>query len=1173
MRTMRDPNQIQQRAADPKTSVWVAASAGSGKTKVLTDRVLALLVDGADPASLLCVTFTKAAAAEMSNRIHRELSRWTQKNNAALDQAISALDGTPSTPQKREIARKLFARVLDLPGGLRIRTIHSFCQSILGRFPIEAGIVPNFDAMDERESAELMAWAQEAVLSRAREDSVLSDALASVTGHAVESRFADLLAGMARRRAWLSQTIRQTGSEEGAVQAMRVALGLAPEEDQDERVAIREACMVEADHEAALRAAVAAIEDYGSSREKGKAASVKAWLALTPNERIAEFDSYFGFFFTKTFTPVKTLCTNAVIKNAPMVLKTLAAEQQRLEEIDEKIRQRATAKASEGLLRLGAAILAEYEARKTAMARLDYDDLIQRAGALLSRDTVPWVLYKLDGGLEHMLIDEAQDTSPDQRTIVDALVDAFFAEGVPTKHPRTVFVVGDAKQSIYSFQGADPEGYRRWREDLTARAEAGGQELRPVPMDISFRSVQPVLDVVDATFAEGQARIGVAEPDGPAPEHIAFRENLPGRVELWPPVLPPEEGTADPFDPPILAGREDRRDATQTLAEGLAEIVAGWIHTGLTMPARPNRKIRAGDILFLVQRRTALIDALVRAFKQRGIPVAGVDRITLTEQIAVMDLIALARALLLPEDDYTLACLLKSPLVGFDDDDLIALTAPVEGQRDGLRHRLREMGQEQPRFAAASQWFDGLLNVADRIPPYELFQRALLTPCPGPGGPHAPAQEMTGRQAMVARLGTEIEDPLEEFLSLALDHDRRRTPSLEGFLAWFERGNTELKRDLEAEARDEIRIMTVHGAKGLQAPIVILPDALTKSGARGEPLRWYKNKAGLHVPIWTPSTRYQEKRAADLKQVENDAADQEYRRLLYVAMTRAEDWLIVTGRAQKRARPDGTWHQLVGEGLRRLSATLEEERALADGWQGSVLTYTPLPALPAACAEAEQEHPVSEAPAWLFKPPIPEPTPSHPLTPSRPDDAEPAARSPLAGDDPLRFKRGQLIHRLLQTLPDLAPNMRQEAAARYLALSAHGLTPDQQAQLSKEAIGVLMHPEFAALFGPGSRAEVPLVGVVGKDGGAVKTIAGQVDRLLITDHEILVVDYKTLRVSPPDPSKVPKAYIQQMAGYHAVLERLFPNRPIRCALIFTQTPRLVALPNAILIEAMQRSAS
>lgn len=1157
-----DPDLIQRRAADPKASVWVAASAGSGKTKVLTDRVLALLVDGAKPDGLLCVTFTKAAASEMANRIHRRLSQWTRLSDAELETAIRRLDGGSVTAEKMNRARRLFAQVLDLPGGLRIRTIHSFCQSVLGRFPLEARVAPNFEAMDERQAAEAMDLAQETVLRAALAGGVLGEALERVTARAIESGFSDLMAEMSRRRGWLSEALRRHGGLEGTIAALYEALQAEP--GLDEATIIAEACAADAPDEMGLRLAAEALRDFGGKGNQDRWPVIEAWLNGGPETRIATFDRYFGVFITKEGTPNSKIVVKKITENSPASVDVIGVEQQRLMAVDARLRRQGTARASEALLRLGAAVLKAYEDFKRATARLDYDDLIQKTSTLLTRDTVPWVLFKLDGGLSHLLIDEAQDTSADQRRIVDALIGEFFSGAGGSAEQRTLFVVGDAKQSIYSFQGADPEGYRAWRDSLSRSAMAGGTEIRPVPMEVSFRSVQAVLDAVDRTFAEPPASDGVVTPEEAPLRHYAFarKAGLRGRVEVWSPTAPGDAVDPDPFAPPDAA-LVGGTDATQVLAAGLATTVRDWLDRGELLESE-GRPIRAGDILFLVQRRTELIDALVRELKRLDIPVAGVDRIALTEQIAVMDLLALARALLLPQDDLTLACVLKSPFVGFDDDDLFRIARDRGG--NSLWQQLSRMRLDDPRLTAAADWFDGLLQATDRLPPYELFQRALLSPCPGPGKMAAAGDTYTGRQALVARLGAEVEDPLEEFLSLALDHDVKRTPTLEGFLSWFARGNTELKRDLETEARDEIRIMTVHGAKGLQAPIVILPDALTKSGARSAPLRWLQREAGGALPIWTPSGRYEDAVAAELKQAEKDAAEREYRRLLYVAMTRAESRLIVTGRLARRKPSEGNWFDLVKGGLEKLPGTRTETLTPVPEWQAEALIYET--GDPAAAAEADRPAAAGAvtAPAWLTSPPPTEPSPPRPLAPSRPGNTDPPVRSPLDDADPLRFKRGTLVHRLLQTLPDLAMEKRQDAAARFLAMPAHDLTPDQQAQLRDETFGVLEHPGFAALFGPDSRAEVPLAGLIGQSGESKGpfAVSGQVDRLLIRGHEILVLDYKTLRPAPSDPERVPPAYLAQMAGYRAILRQIYPDRPIRCALVFTETPRLVPLPDTLL---------
>jgi ATP-dependent helicase/nuclease subunit A len=1123
-------------------------------------------VDGARPEGLLCVTFTKAAAAEMSNRIHRRLSDWTQMSDRELDKAIRGLDGGEVTDAKRARARRLFATVLDLPGGLRIRTIHSFCQSVLGRFPLEAEISPNFTALDEREAAEAMLLARDTVLTAARDAGPLADALAAVTTRVQEDVFARLMAGLSGRRRALRDALTDLGGIEGAVDRLYDILGAA--RGVSEADVIAEACHAGpgGPDEIGLRLAADALRDHGSDPNRKKARAIHAWLAGGQGTRAARFDAYFGEFITQKGTANSRMFVKAVAENSPATPGVIEAEQSRLLAVDARLRRQATAAASEGLLRLGEAILNAYEQRKRATAVLDYDDLIQKTAELLTADRVPWVLFKLDGGLSHMLIDEAQDTSPDQRAIVDALVAEFFAGAGGHADRRTLFVVGDAKQSIFSFQGADPEGYSKWRETLARdAANLGGEGLRGVDMQVSFRSVQAVLDAVDATFADLPAADGVVEPGTLAHFASDKKAGIKGRVELWPPTTPPERIEADLFLPPAEADAIAEADATETLARGLARTVKRWIDEKDVLPSR-GRPIRPGDILFLVRNRTTLIDALSRELTTLGVPVAGVDRMTLTEQIVVMDMLCLGRALLLPQDDLTLAALLKSPFVGFDDDDLFAL-AHGRGKGKSLWRRLEEKRDDDARFAAALDWFNGLLAETDRLPPYELFQHVLVGRCPGPTRdaetPHS------GRQALVARLGLEVEDPLDEFLNLALDFDRRHTSSLEGFLAWFAGDNTDLKRDLETEARDEVRIMTAHGAKGLQAPVVILPDALKKSGARGAALRWFPldrdGETGA-LPIWTPRARFEEPVALSLKEEEARAEDREYRRLLYVAMTRAEDRLIVTGRLPRTAPTAGNWYELVRDGMERLPDVREVPFDALDTWSGTALVFESGDRVAEPEGRAAPEEPTAASepiPGWLATPPPPEPSPPRPLAPSRPSNDDPAARSPLLVSDGAALTRGRLIHRLLQTLPDLPEGERDAAARRFLALPGHGLSPEAREALAAESLAVLRTPAFAPLFGPDSRAEVPLAGLIdGPDGP--RALSGQVDRLLITGREILVVDYKTLRPAPADPAKVPPAYLSQMAGYRAILRGIFPDRPVRCALVFTETPRLVSIPDALM---------
>ncbi|MBP5858694.1 double-strand break repair helicase AddA [Marivibrio halodurans] len=1183
------PSAIQRGAADPMSSVWVEANAGSGKTKVLTDRVLALMVNGTPPEKILCITFTKAAAAEMANRLNRRLGEWTGLGDAALRAAIRDLDGGAVGPEKLARARRLFATVLDVPGGLKIQTVHSFCQSLLGRFPLEAGVSPRFEVMEEREAAELMRIARDTVLRAARGGGPIADALGAVTRRAQEDQFADLMRALSSERARLARALGPERDVEGAVARLADVLDVDPA--GSEAAILEAACDDAAFDLMGLRgAAQRLLEDPQAKKtDQDTARLLLGWIAGGPESRVARFADHMERFLAKSkdYAPkeMKSLATKKMLEVYPDIEGILLGEQRRLQFVDQRLRRQATFEATAGLIRLGARILDAYDRAKAARARLDYDDLIVKARDLLAGDGAPpWVLFKLDGGLEHILIDEAQDTNPEQWEIVGALADEFFAgEGTAGAMPRTVFAVGDAKQSIYSFQRADPRAFQAMRHHFAARAREAGQGFRGVGFDFSFRSAEAVLRAVDATFAERPAADGVRGEDGIV-RHRPQRAGHGGRVELWPLIGPGDAvEEEDAWSPPEASAIAD--SPGYRLAEGLAREIAGWI--GAEPVPSLGRPARAGDIMVLVRHRTGFVDQLVRALKRRDVPVAGVDRMVLTEQIAVMDLLALGHFLLLPEDDLSLAAVLKSPLIGLDDDDLFRL-AHARGKKS-LWRRLREVAEEDPRLAEIRDWLAGHLADADRRPPFELYHDVLTRPAPAPVGPEG--ETVPGRRAMIARLGTEAEDPLDEFLSLALGHERSGPASLQGFLAWFARGKAEIKRDLETGQRDEVRILTVHGAKGLEAPIVVLPDSVSKPrGGQGPALRWMTvpprpgARAGAYdaesrvLPLWTPKARYQEEHAADLKLDEDAARAQEYRRLLYVAMTRAADRLIVCGHHGATAPAEDCWYRLVQAGLERLAdesiLTREENWTVAAdspvAWSGErLILERPQREEVAAPEAADAARAVAAVPDWIDAPPPAEPSPPRPLAPSRPRDADPPVRSPRGSTANavgfLSVRRGRLVHRLLQTLPDLPAGTRAEACRRFLARPSHGLSEAEVDALTAEVMGVIDAPDLAPLFAPGSRAEAPLVGLgpIDAEGGRA-VVTGQVDRLAVTPAGIFVADYKTLRPPPVDPADAPIAYLRQMAHYRALLREIYPGRPIACALVWTDGPRLALLPDGLL---------
>jgi ATP-dependent helicase/nuclease subunit A len=902
---------------------------------------------------------------------------------------------------------------------------------------------------------------------------------------------------------------------------------------------VAEACADAAFDGAGLRRAAEALARAKAATDRDRGRLLADWLA-DPPRRAERFDDYLPVYFTQQGTPRAKLATKPVADAAPDVMEALAAECARLDAVRTRRAAAAHLEATAAVVGLAGAILESYARHKESRAVLDYEDLIQRSIALLERPGVaPWVLFKLDGGLDHLLIDEAQDTNPDQWRVVQALTQEFFVGKGAREIDRTVFAVGDAKQSIFSFQGADPEAFLRMREHFAARAAEAQAGWRTVALETSFRSTDAVLQAVDAVFADVAASDGVAL-DGGAIRHEPHRKGHGGRVELWPlvprPVAEKPEGWLLPLAPQAASEPETR------LAGVIAATIRGWLDRHEMLPAR-DRRIEPGDIMVLVRRRTGFVTALVRALKDRDVPVAGVDRMRLTEQLAVEDMIALGNFLLLPDDDLTLATVLKGPLFGFDEERLFDL---AYGRDASLWRVLYRRGDEDPLYRRARETLADLLRRADFTPPYELFTEVL-----GPLG---------GRRKILARLGPEAADPLDELLAAALLYEEEHPPSLQGFLHWLTAAETEIKRDLDQGA-GEVRVLTVHGAKGLEAPIVFLPDT-SSVPKQMELLQWLED--GL--PLWLLSGKVAVPLAAAARAEAEQRRNREYRRLLYVALTRAADRLYVCGIEPGNSMPSDCWYELVRRGLGRVESTVATPRDFTglpgvEGWAGEGLVLeTPqrVPGRDDGKATARAELAV-DLPAWAQVVPPPEPTPPKPLAPSRPAGIEPAVRSPLGEDRGAAFQRGRLVHRLLQSLPDVAREQRAAAAERFLALPVHGIDAETRASIAAETLAVLDAPEMAPLFARGSRAEVPVVGRIDE-----YVLSGQIDRLAVTDEEVLIVDYKTLRPAPRSEAEVPAIYLDQLRAYVAAVEAIYPGRRVRAALLWTDGPRLMQVSPAAL---------
>ena len=1119
----------QRQASDPEVSAFVSAHAGAGKTKLLIDRLLRLMLEGADPGRILCLTFTKAAAAEMAIRLQKRLGEWVTLDDASLDARLRDLPVVPDE-EKRRAARALFARVLDLPGGMRIGTIHAFCQSLLKRFPLEAEISPHFRLIEPADARADLETAREHALPDAD-----PAALATLAGTINAEGFAGLVAGLEADRERLTRALLLSGAALEA--AMRRVLGVRAR-DAAEVIANAVSWADEAPLHQQLEIAVS----RGSDGVKVKARNALDWLKLNSIERQEHWAEWVTEFLKDDGEPrgLSVFASKKLHTSNPEIQAACEAEQARLMAVQDEIRAMEVARVSAALLRLASPILRDYAETKDRGALLDYNDLIGRTAKLLERGSA-WVLFKLDGGLDHLLLDEVQDTAPEQWTIADRLTADFFTgAGARPDVLRTMFAVGDRKQSIYSFQGADPEEFDRWRGIYGKRVQQAGLLWRPTVLDVSFRSTAPVLGLVDAVFALPEAADGVCAPGELL--HVPNRAGQAGRVDLWPLAPRPEKEVLEPW---VIPDRnQSQTSAPETLVAELARWIAAQLANG-TMLESAGRKLHAGDILILVRRRGEFDRALVRALKGAGVPVAGLDRMVLTEQAAVQDLLSLCEALLLPSDDLTFAEMLVSPLGGLSDDSLMALATGRGGK--SVFETLRARAGEREDWRHADAFFAALLGRVDYASPH-----ALLTETLGALG---------GRARLYARLGPQAAEPIDELLAAALQFSAGHAPSLQGFVHWLGQSAAEVKREAES-AGGTVRIMTVHGAKGLEAPLVILPDT-TSLPPEGGNVFWLGDRdTGADLPIWLPKKELRCEVLNRLREESQAARLREYHRLLYVALTRAKDRLLICG-WQVHKEQSGTWYQLVEQGLRRLDPASAEFEA----WPGEALSHVSPQEVPAEIGKERETGSVMAPPAWAGSAPDwkphalpPEPALPRPLAPSRPEGVEygpvPPSRSPLVlRNQPDRYARGLVVHTLLQHPPGLGEAEREAAALAYASGSG---VPDPES-LARQALAVLGDPKLAVLFGPGSKAEQPIAGLAGG-----QAIAGQVDRLAVTPDAVLIADYKTSRSPPASPDKVSVLYLRQMAAYRAVLEQLYPDRPVRCLLIWTEGPSSMELPGALL---------
>ncbi len=1156
-------------ASDPIRSAWVSANAGSGKTHVLSQRVIRLLLAGSRPSAILCLTYTKAAASEMANRVFDRLSEWTRLDDAELSRRIYQLEGKRPDAIQLGFARQLFAHALETPGGLKIQTIHAFCEAILHQFPLEANVAGHFDVMDDAATAQLLAQARQNLLSTiaSGQNKDLKTAFDAVLDAAGEWGLEELLAEIVRKRQAIRQFLIAAQPLGGVDFVLRKALGLGPQEDEAELMgSIWPLPSMQAADLLAYKAAAQA---------QSAATPKKLALGLTEidTERDAKrrFDLLLTLFLTKDGKrrSLKNAASAKVLDAFPQAGEKLEAASVHVHAMLDRLHMLRMIRCTIAALELARHFDHDYEQLKQRQGALDFDDLVARTANLLQRDGAgPWVHYKLDQGIDHILVDEAQDTSPGQWAVIAKLAEEFFAGKTSGGDKRTLFAVGDEKQSIYSFQGARPELFMQMGRSVQKQAFSAEKHFDALNLYLSFRSTSDILSAVDTVFADEQNRRGLGATDD-AVAHASFRAREPGCVDVWEMIGKEAGEDHQDWKAPFDATPESAPPAQ--LARRVAGTIKQWLHTGETRVEKGKRKpISAGDILVLVRKRDGFVSALMRELKRNHIPVAGADRLKLVEHIAIEDLMALGRFMTMPQDDLSLCAVLKSPLFGVSESDLYRL-AGERGEGESVFDALRRLAaSEAGQWLDASKYLTDLRAWVDRTPVYDFYARVL-----GRDG---------GRAKFLARLGSEASDILDEFLNFALEHEQADLPGLQSFLTTLEARSPEIKRELE-QGRDEIRIMTVHASKGLEAPIVFLVDSGGKSAeaAHIPKLRELslESSAALLPPavIWVPGKSYASLATDGLKARIMEASEEEYRRLLYVGMTRAADRLVICGYHGLIKPAYQHWHMMISAALGDHAATSERTYETAgQSWQG--LHYTIAKAHqsfePQATVADTKKHPA--LPDSFNRPFASSKRLPRPLTPSgtgiviNPEAGVTSNRSALFEQKQSTnhsMERGRIIHRLLQLLPSIDPAGRQPAAERYLARAAKHWTGADCDSVIASVMAILDDADFAACFAPGSRAEVSMMGTL-VVAGEERALSARVDRIAVTANRVLIIDYKANRPPPVTLDQVAPDYIKQLALYRALLQPLYPDREIEAALLFTEAPRLIALESTLLEKALEQ---
>ncbi len=1125
---------MRSNAINPNFSVWVNASAGTGKTKILIDRVLRLLLE--NKRNILCLTFTNAAANEMENRIHSILSKWAICSESELIMDLEQLDFFPMSSQCVTLgsqhpylssqcvtlgsrknkdyltrARRLFSELENL--GLTIQTIHAFCYKLISSFPIEAGIAPNCTLSECKELHSI-------IFNKVLHNETVQDSINFIATEIDENKLRDLLYTLCVKRSMSandSKYIKDKLSAPDEIHDLqsetiehvgRLAEILSEGSKRDQSYSeILYSTVIPAGIQK-KRTSVSYSDDTGIKWNDTKIENLaKVFLKSESHEKKS----------------ISSIATKSILEKFKDAEQTIESVQNVVFTHIRDMNSYQIFKRTSSLLGVFKVYVDLYNSEKSKNALLDYNDIINLATNLLSNPNYKdWILFNLDQKIDHILVDEAQDNSISQWKIITNLCDEFFAGN---DEKRTLFVVGDVKQSIYRFQGANPHLFNYMQQYF--HTKTGGRDWISCQLEKSFRSTPEVLMLVDRIFNNFRAEISFNDNEI---KHVPHRENDQGYIEIWPALPRRKEKEQQALQIPLTC-KEGYTIADRLLAQTIANRIHNWLNEGRILVAK-DRHIEPRDIMVLVRQRNVLVDYIISELKKANVPVVGRDYFRIMDYIAVQDLIALAEFLLLQANDLALANALKSPLFNFTEDDLFNIAY------DRKEHSLWERLQDYHGVIYSE--LNYLINLSYAESPLTLFTHILRT----------------GKKKFAARLGLECFEVLDEFMNLVLQFEN---PSLQAFVQWIKENNPEIKNDMQSE-RNAVRIMTIHKSKGLQAPIVFLVD--TNTVPRNSESIIFD---GTEVPFWCGKNNNaycdQVKREKKLEDYN------EYLRLLYVALTRAEDELYILS---KEPVQKGSWYDLItqyGTSYEKKQAYLqpifkEKVEVLCVNanypyiYKKRDYFDVPVISLPPALAHSSvssQRPPLSSQCLTLEKEEKPASAThssmsfQHLMLESRKKEPVSATWMTNRGTGMTEsstgmtdgYARGLIIHSILQYMPKIEKERRKNWVRKYL--DNINTSEDKDEIYSKI---LAFNEKYGYLFDLEGKSEITLSGII--DG---KSVLVRLDRLCITQDKAIIIDYKSHRnVSVSSLNEIKK----QMLTYKTLVQEISPNKQVEFMVIWVE---------------------